>query len=318
MALKKFEITDSDLEHNTWRFPASIKLRALRDLDEDDFLVNHRIDPSYSYLTARFKLLVAEHARPSNDDAASDLPLPLPPAIHDLVKDQGWISDEYEHLWSRSAGISVVLTLHGVLTFLLQTPRDDQSFCSLSLVNRSHSLCAGVFVHDATFDLNALLAAQPYLNTHARVPRDFAVLPFAIYVRHVHQTFHHVAALSRHITAAEHGLADTNDDLDEDRDFKLEYRQLNVFNLEQLRLQTRSKFELDLGDNLLKYVDEYHRLWAPLFDRDTTYIDDMREKIEQQMRYSEQVKHELEIIPRRIKNHSKAARSLSQVSMGPG
>jgi hypothetical protein len=47
-------------------------------------------------------------------------------------------------------------------------------------------------------------------------------------------------------------------------------------------------------------------MWPNLWEGDTSYIDDMQEKVEQQMRYSEQVRVDLEIIPRRIKNQSKA------------
>lgn len=42
MALHKFELRDSQLEHNDWRFPNHIKTRPLRDLDDDDFLINHK------------------------------------------------------------------------------------------------------------------------------------------------------------------------------------------------------------------------------------------------------------------------------------
>ena len=44
MELSKFEITDSKLEHSNWHFPGLIKTRPLRDLDDDDFLINHKVD----------------------------------------------------------------------------------------------------------------------------------------------------------------------------------------------------------------------------------------------------------------------------------
>ena len=47
-------------------------------------------------------------------------------------------------------------------------------------------------------------------------------------------------------------------------------------------------------------------MWTTLWEGGTSYIEDMQEKVEQQMRYSEQVRVDLEIIPRRIKNQSKA------------
>ena len=47
-------------------------------------------------------------------------------------------------------------------------------------------------------------------------------------------------------------------------------------------------------------------MWTNLWEGGTGYIDDMQDKVEQQMRYSEQVRVDLEIIPRRIKNQSKA------------
>ena len=84
---------------------------------------------------------------------------------------------------------------------------------------------------------------------------------------------------------------------------------LNRLNLEHIRLQKRSDFELELAENLTKYIDEYHRIWAALWEGGTSYIEDMKERIEQQMRYSRQVQRDLLILPRRIKNQSKAVRS---------
>lgn len=37
------QVTDSKLEHNNWRFPNNIKIRPLRGLDDDDFLINHKV-----------------------------------------------------------------------------------------------------------------------------------------------------------------------------------------------------------------------------------------------------------------------------------
>ena len=42
--------------------------------------------------------------------------LPIKPEVLQLVKKQGWISDEYEHLWGRDGGGSAALTSHGILS----------------------------------------------------------------------------------------------------------------------------------------------------------------------------------------------------------
>lgn len=297
-SLQKFEITDEKLEHNEWRFPSSIRLRPLRELEDEDFLVNHKIDRSYDSSTVRFKLLVSQSVIHKHVDTPS---LPMPVEVQAVVKQQGWISDEYEHLWSRDGGGSAALTSHGILSFLLQTPRDGGSFCSLSLVNREKTHTGGFYVADEGFGLNALLADQPYQNRHPKVPKDFAILPFLILAQHVDETLRHTQKLSREITATEMRLADGDISLDDNGDYKL----LNRFNIEHLRLQRRINFELELERNLVKYIDEYHRMWTALWEGGTSYIEDMQEKIEQQIRYSEQVKVDLEIIPRRIKNQSK-------------
>ena len=44
--LTPLQVTDSKLEHNNWRFPNTIKIRPLRDLDDDDFLINHKVCPA--------------------------------------------------------------------------------------------------------------------------------------------------------------------------------------------------------------------------------------------------------------------------------
>ncbi|CAK1361629.1 uncharacterized protein RHO25_004799 [Cercospora beticola] len=297
--LEKFEITDSRLEHNDWLFPSTLKTRPLRKLEEEDFLTNHKIDRSYDDSTVRFKLLVANAVSANLVDTSK---LPFQPEVVETVKQQGWISDEYEHLWRRDEGGSAALTSHGILTFILQTPRDGKSFCSLSLVNRERTHCGGLFVADESYALNKLLASQQYLNKHPKVPRDFAILPFQILMHHVEETLGQVRDLSRQLTNTERRLSDGRISLDDNGDYKL----LNRFNLEHVRLQRRSNFELELGNNLVKYVDAYQRLWTHLWEGGTGYLEDMREKIEQQMRYSEQVQKDLDMMPRRIDNQSQA------------
>ena len=121
-------------------------------------------------------------------------------------------------------------------------------------------------------------------------------------VNHVDETLGQVQKLSRDITTSEKRIAEGDIKLEDNGDYKL----LNRLNLEHIRLQRRSSFEVDLATNLLKYIDEYHRMWNVLWEGGTGYIDDMREKIQQQTRYSEQVQMDLDVIPRRIKNQSKA------------
>ncbi|KAI7534610.1 hypothetical protein KC331_g12471 [Hortaea werneckii] len=292
-SLAKWEIRDSQLEHNNWKFPGHLKTRPLRDLDDDDFLVHHK--------AIRFKLLVANAVNANLENTGK---LPLKPDVHEIVKQQRWISDEYEHLWRRDGGGSAALTSHGILTFMLQTPRDGKSFCSLSLVNRERTHCGGFFVADDRYgyDLNTLLASQPYQNRHPKVPRDLAILPFSILVHHVEETLEHAQKLSREVTSTEKRITDGDIKLEDNGDYKL----LNRLNLEHIRLQKRSDFELELAENLTKYIDEYHRIWAALWEGGTSYIEDMKERIEQQMRYSRQVQRDLLILPRRIKNQSKA------------
>lgn len=42
--------------------------------------------------------------------------LPVEPELVDVVKKQGWVSDEYLHLWRRDEGGSAALTSHGILS----------------------------------------------------------------------------------------------------------------------------------------------------------------------------------------------------------
>lgn len=250
--------------------------------------------------------------------------LPFNHDVIETVKKQKWISDEYQHLWRRDEGGSAALTSHGILSkrespmsrvrsatnhssnlaFMLQTPRDGKSFCSLSLVNCERTHCGGLFVADEKYSLNNLLASQKYLNRHPKVPRDFAILPFQILLHHVDESLSQVQDLSRQLTNTERRLSDGRISLDDNGDYKL----LNRFNLEHIRLQRRSNFEAELGTNLLKYLDAYQRLWTHLWEGGTGYLEDMREKIEQQMRYSVQVQKDLNMMPRRIDNQSQAVR----------
>jgi hypothetical protein len=134
--------------------------------------------------------------------------------------------------------------------FLLQTPRDGKAFCSLSLVNRERTHCGGMFIGDDHYSLDNLLSGQPYLNRHPKVPRDFAVLPFQILVHHVEETLEYVQRLMRELTSTEKRIAEGSISLDDNGDYKL----LNRLNLEHLRLQRRSNFEVELAENLTKYV----------------------------------------------------------------
>ena len=168
-------------------------------------------------------------------------------------------------------------------------------------MNRERTHCGGVYICDDHYSLDTLLASQVYHNRHPKVPRDFAILPITILVHHVEETLGCVQRLSREMTSTEKRLAEGEINLEGNGDYKL----LNRLNLEHIRLQRRSDFELELAKNLIKYLDEYARLWSALWEGGTSYIEDMTEKIEQQKRYSEQVQRDLDLLPRRIKNQSK-------------
>nr|POF27603.1 hypothetical protein CFP56_73788 [Quercus suber] len=305
MELQKFEISDSKLEvrghdssvvlhspyltceskHNGWKFPSTIKCYPFRADDEDDisFLVSHKVGCGIGA------------------NLEDQVKLPFKPDILKVVKEQGWIGADYEHLWRRDGA------------FLLQTPRDGHSFCSLSLVNRERTYCGGVFIADKqNFNLNKLLAGQPYQNRHPKVPRDFAILPFSVLAAHIEETLSYVQKLSREITSTEKRIAEGSINVDDNGDYKL----LNRLNNEHIRLQRRSNFEIEFGKNLLTYIEEYHKMWYQLWEGGTSYIEDMKEKIDQQMRYSEQLKLDLEVIPKRIKNQSKARQQTQHPARG--
>lgn len=166
--------------------------------------------------------------------------------------------------------------------------------------------CGGLFIADKRYSLNNLLAGKHYQNKQPKIPRDFAILPFNVLVRHIEETLSDVAKLSREITSAEKRIADGDINVDDNGDYKL----LNRLNNEHIRVQRRSNFESELGKNLSIYIDEYARMWRSTSEgsigQSFPYIDEMKEKIDQQTRYSEQLKLDLEVIPRRIKNQSKA------------
>lgn len=165
---------------------------------------------------------------------------------------------------------------------------------------------------DERYSLETLLSSQPYLMKHRSVPRDLAVLPFQILVHHVEETLSYVQKLGRELTSTEKRIAEGSISLEENGDYKL----LNRLNLEQLRLQRRSNFELELAKNLMKYFDEYEKIWIKLWEGGTSYLEEMREKIEQQTRYAEQVKVDIDVIPQRIKNQSKTVSDKPSVVRG--
>ena len=171
-------------------------------------------------------------------------------------------------------------------------------------MNRDRSHCGGLFVTDERYSLDNLLASQAYLQRHPKVPKDFAILPFNVLVHHVEETLSYVQKLSRELTSTEKRIAEGSISLDDNGDYKL----LNRLNLEHLRLQRRSNFELELAENLIKYISEYEKMWYHLWEGGVSYLEEMREKLEQQTRYAKQVNLDLEVIPRRIKGQSKAVR----------
>ncbi|CAG8505938.1 6178_t:CDS:10 [Scutellospora calospora] len=140
-------------------------------------------------------------------------PLPIPDDVREIVKKEGWISDEYEHLWSRDGGGSASLTSHNTLIFILQTPRDE------------------------------LLSQRPAGRCQVRKQAPQGATGFC------HLAFPHPSPAFQHRAAPASAA---------------------------IKLRDRAGQESE------------------------------EEKVEQQMRYSEQVRVDLEIIPRRIKNQSKA------------
>ena len=168
-----------------------------------------------------------------------------------------------------------------------------------------------MYIADERYSLDNLLAGLEYTHRHPRVPKDFSILPFNVLVHHVEETLGDAQRLNTDLTSTEKRISNGEINLDDNGDYKL----LNRLNLEHLRLQRRSNFELELAANLMKYIDEYFNMWerVGLWEGGTSYVDEMREKIEQQTRYAKQVSIDLEIIPRRIKNQSKAVRFRKQL-----
>lgn len=60
--------------------------------------------------------------------------LPVEAELVEVVKKQGWISDEYLHLWRRDEGGSAALTSHGILSLSVQS-----QFMHGKLTFRQHS-----------------------------------------------------------------------------------------------------------------------------------------------------------------------------------
>jgi len=198
--------------------------------------------------------------------------------------------------------------------FILQTPNDGGPFCSLVISeyqpnNSKVSSCGGLYIADKEYDLDELLQTYSLpvsLGNSDSVCRFHAmsmVLPMKIFRTHTEATRKQLEDLAKLITQTELRIASGQVDENTEKDNK----SLNSMNLHHMRIHRRWNFERELGASILQYFDiAVARENGKRKDTLKAIIKPMRSQVERQARYSLALKYDMDTIPKRIRNQSKA------------
>jgi hypothetical protein len=209
--------------------------------------------------------------------------------------------------------------------FILQTPNDDEPFCSLSIsefqpTDSNVSSCGGLYVADEEYSLKNLLGStsvQDYCSSgNDSIICKFHVLsmllPVRILQKHTAATRKRLVDLAKELTVIEERIAGLSEDIalgNMMQSTEKDNRLLNEMNLKHMKFHRRWNFELELGASILRYFDmaaardsgkHKHNVQA--------YTKAMRDQVERKIRSSESLKYDFDTIPRRIRNQSKAVR----------
>ncbi|KAI9783434.1 MAG: hypothetical protein M1816_001408 [Peltula sp. TS41687] len=336
--LSSYEISDKELERNSWRFPANVKFRAVNADDAArvlDYKVSLTQNPRLLSLSYRFatdlvlagqRSMAVEHAivclmrtrlSPWNpqtlvNESFDRTPIPLQGTAFELASKHKWITGEYKHLW------------HNDSVLILQTPNDGHAFCSLCLsASEDMVTCRAYYVADQHFAQKASLNGQnyPIENSPADRPEILSpytsrrivqlhalLLPIRILETHVDDTRAQLSVLLKRITEVEKRIAAGKISKDTQQDNNL----LNELSLEHRRLRKRWNFEKGLAANVLTFFEALirssavglqDRAWTDIFH---TYDGLVRERIRRQSQYGEGLTYDFEDIPERIKSQSTA------------
>lgn len=207
--------------------------------------------------------------------------------------------------------------------FILQTPNDDEPFCSLSISefqpteNKGPS-CGGVYIADEEYSLKNLLgftSIQDYcLSGSNGAISKFHVLsmllPVLILQKHTAATRKRLVELAKELTLIEERIARLSEDIALGKmmqSTEKDNRLLNEMNLRHMKYHRRWNFEHELGTSILRYFDTVAARDSGKH-KHSVQAKAMRDQVERQIQSSESLKYDFDTIPRRIRNQSKAVR----------
>ncbi|OAP58292.1 hypothetical protein AYL99_07382 [Fonsecaea erecta] len=222
-------------------------------------------------------------------------------SIVNAAVESGWIHGEFARLIQTGTTGSAVLTENGNISLILQMPKDQLPFITLSIselpregrYRGSDWVC--LLLIGPGINLESLLSESSFPYDYASLSPDFMFLPVSVLQDEVERVGAGLMKLKKSVLDEQgqvlsrdpRGLDDTKNKL-----FELERTYLELYE--------RWKFGQSLAENLTKCFGEIVRLQAKDNDR-AKYSRTLSQRVETQITLSNMTQQELDAIPSKLK-----------------
>ncbi|KAI1101939.1 hypothetical protein F4804DRAFT_354092 [Jackrogersella minutella] len=218
--------------------------------------------------------------------------------ILDTAHDAGWIGGEFKALLSNGSVGSALLDGSRNINLILQTPKDDMPFFSLSMTELSEDerktgldwVCL-LFTSDVEWQ--SLLERVSIPRDFGALSIDFMFLPIQILKRQAHDIRVKITELLDSVVREEERLLTDK--------LRADYTKIQLFGYEKthLQLQTRSRFVRELADNISKCFDEIIKRHGGK-ERNMKYSTTLRQRVEAQTILCKMMQPNLDAIPTKL------------------
>jgi hypothetical protein len=189
-----------------------------------------------------------------------------------------------------------------VIGLILQTPRDDLPFITLSITELQAERQRGIdwvclIFAAPEIDLKSLLCGDSFPSDYVTPYRDFMFLPVYILKWQLEQARDRLTALMQKVLEEEKKLI--SKDPEALKDIKGRLFELGKTHLE---LRNRWLFGRELAGNLTQCFNEITMRHSPNNNSTkTSYSKTLQQRVSTQLTLSEMLKHDFETIPSKIK-----------------
>ncbi|KAI0438946.1 hypothetical protein F4803DRAFT_533214 [Xylaria telfairii] len=306
-SFQSFETSGLIIKRDGWKILGPHLKRIKDERSAQEFITTIPLrDKRMNFEDSRFRFLYME-----NKDRKST----HKEAIMKTARDAGWIKDEFITLVTDGPMGSAMLEGSETISIILQTPKDDMPFLSMSLTELGEKgRTAGldwvcVLFASPSVDLQPLLGNNSFPRDFGDLSIDFMFLPVQLLESQTQFIREEVTKLKDSVAAEEQRTRQANND---QRIQRGDHAKLFAFEQKHSQLHTRSIFIRDLADSIKKCFDEIVKRHNMTHRPAVQYSTTLKKKVEAQVMKFQMMQPDLDAIQADIQaQHRKIDASLN-------